>query len=183
MGSSTSWKPLIDLMHDPHYKGEPSWGTVQPRAKAHPYALPIELSCTMLSHREATETLPFTHFHTSIPKDPDPADLMEKYWMLYEKAEAALTGRSAVITQKRASISYNFAMTTTTMAIWPRTSESGRLADATSDEDQSSGVVALNGTILAGTLMVKTKSEWDRLRQNPEQLRDLLRSVGVPGDT
>ena len=74
-------------------------------------------------------------------------------------------------------------MTTTAMAICPRTSESARLADVTSNEDQSSGVVALNGTILAGTLMVKTKSEWDRLRQNPEQLRDLLRSVGVPGDT
>ena len=143
----------------------------------------IELPCTMLNHREATETLPFTHFHTSIPKDPDPVDLMEKYWMLYEKAEAVLTGKPAVINRKRANISYNLAMTTTTMAICPRTSESGRLMDATSDEDQNSGVVALNGTILAGTLMVKTKSEWNGLRENPEQLRDLLQSVGVPGDT
>ena len=101
--------------------------------------------------------------------------------MLYQKAEAAVTRKSATSNESRANISYNLAMTTTTMAICPRTSESGRLANATSDEDQSSGVVALNGTLLAGTLMVKTKSEWDRLRQNPEQLRDLLRSVGVPG--
>lgn len=183
MRSSTSWKPLIDLMHDPHYKGEPSWRTIQPWAKAHPYALLIELCCTILSHREATETLPFTYFHTSIPKDPDPADLMEKYWMLYHEAEAALTGKPAVSIQNRANISYNLAMTITTIAICPRTSESGRLTEATSDEDHSSGVVALNGTILAGTLMVKTKSEWDQLRQIPEQLRELLRSVGVPGHT
>lgn len=149
----------------------------------HSYALPHETSCTILSPQKATGTLPFTYFHTSIPKDPDPADLIEKYWMLYHKAEAAVTGKPAISNHNRAKISYNLAMTTTTMAICPRTSESGRLADATSDEDQSSGVVALNGTILAGTLMVKTKSEWDRLRQNPEQLRDLLRSVGVPGDT
>lgn len=108
---------------------------------------------------------------------------MEKYLMLYYKAQAAQTGEIAVSDQNRANISYNLAMTTTAMAICPRTSESARLADLTSNENQSSGVVALNGTILAGTLMVKTKSEWDRLRQNPEQLRDLLRSVGVPRDT
>ena len=102
--------------------------------------------------------------------------------MLYQEAEAAVTGEPAISNQNRANISYNLAMTTTTMAICPRTSESGRLADATSNEDESSGVVALNGTILAGTLMVKTKSEWDGLRQNPEQLCDLLRSVGVPGE-
>ena len=103
--------------------------------------------------------------------------------MLYHKAEAAVTGKPAISNQNRANISYNLAMTTTTMAICPRTSESGRLANVTTNEDKSSSVVALNGTILAGTLMVKTKSEWDRLRQDPEQLRALLRSVGVPGDT
>ena len=102
--------------------------------------------------------------------------------MLYHKAEAAVTGNRAISNQNRANISYNLAMTTTAMAICPRTSESGCLADVTSNEGESSGVVALNGTILAGTLMVKTNSEWDRLRSNPEQLRDLLRSVGVPGD-
>lgn len=108
---------------------------------------------------------------------------MEKYVMLYHKAQAARTGKIDNSNQSRAKISYNLAMTTTAMAICPRTSESARLADATSNEDQSSGVVAVNGTILAGTLMVKMKSEWDRLRQNPEHLRDLLRSIGVPGDT
>ena len=146
-----------------------------------PNALLPESSSTLLSRGKATEKLPFTYFHTSIHKYPDPADLMEKYVMLYHKAEAARLGK--VTYSNRANISYNLAMTTTAMAICPRTSESARLAGATSNEDQSSGVVAVNGTILAGTLMVKTKSEWDRLRQNPEQLRDLLRSVGVPGDT
>ncbi len=183
MGSKTSWKPLIDLMNEPHYEGEPSWRTVQPWVNAQSYALLHESSCTILSRGNATEKLPFTFFHTSISKYSDPAYLAEKYIMLYEKAKAAGTGANAVSDQNRATISYNFAMTTTAMAICPRTSESARLADITSNGDQSSGVVALNGTILAGTLMVKMKSEWDQLRQNPEQLRDLLRSVGVPGHT
>ena len=147
------------------------------------YALLSEIICTILSCGKATENLPFTYFHTSISKHPDPTDLMKKYLMLYQKAEAAGMGKIEVTIPNRATISYNLAMTTTAMAICPRTSESAPLADVTSNEDQGSGVVALNGTILAGTLMVKTKSEWDRLRQNPEQLRDLLRSVGVPGDT
>ena len=182
MGSETSWKPLIDLMNEPHYEGEPSWSIVQTWVNADLFS-----STRIILHNtkswKATENLPFTVFHTSISKYPDLADLAEKYIMLYEKAKAAGTGAIVVSDQNRATISYNLAMTTTAMAICPRTSESARLPDVTSDEDQSSGVVALNGTILAGTLMVKMKSEWDRLRQDPEQLRDLLRSVGVPGDT
>ena len=170
-------------MNKPHYEGKPSWSIVQPWIKAQSYALLPESPCTMLNRGKATENLPFTYFHTNISKYADPADLIEKYWMLYQKAEAARTGKIEVSIPKRATFSYNLAMTTTTMAICPRRSESARLADVTPNEDQRPGVVAVNGTILAGTLMVKTKSEWDRLRQNPEQLRELLRSVGVPGDT
>jgi ATP adenylyltransferase len=42
------------------------------------------------------------------------------------------------------------------------------------------GVVSLNGTVLAGTLMVKAEAEWDVLRSRPEVLVKLLRDVGFP---
>jgi ATP adenylyltransferase. len=42
------------------------------------------------------------------------------------------------------------------------------------------GVVSLNGTVLAGTLMVKAEAEWDVLRASPEILREVLREVGYP---
>jgi len=42
------------------------------------------------------------------------------------------------------------------------------------------GVISLNGTILAGTLMVKAEAEWDVLRARPELLVNALREVGFP---
>lgn len=42
------------------------------------------------------------------------------------------------------------------------------------------GVLSLNGTILAGTLMVKAESEWNALRENPELLTQVLATVGFP---
>lgn len=44
------------------------------------------------------------------------------------------------------------------------------------------GPIALNGTILAGTLMVKTEEEWDALRgpDGPWILGNILREVGIP---
>ena len=38
----------------------------------------------------------------------------------------------------------------------------------------------LNGTILAGTLMVKAESEWDALRENPQYLMKVLEKIGFP---
>ena len=44
------------------------------------------------------------------------------------------------------------------------------------------GPIALNGTILAGTLMVKTEEEWNLLRgtQGPRLLEGILEQVGLP---
>lgn len=42
------------------------------------------------------------------------------------------------------------------------------------------GVVSLNGTILAATLMVKAESEWDSLRENPDHLTQVLATIGYP---
>lgn len=44
------------------------------------------------------------------------------------------------------------------------------------------GPVAVNGTILAGTLMVKTEEEWHALRGalGPKRLEAILGEVGFP---
>ena len=44
------------------------------------------------------------------------------------------------------------------------------------------GLVALNGTILAGTLMVKTEEEWNVLKgpHGPRLLENILEQVGLP---
>lgn len=42
------------------------------------------------------------------------------------------------------------------------------------------GNVELNGTILAGTLMVKAEEEWELLKQEPLKLDALLEAVGIP---
>jgi sulfate adenylyltransferase (ADP) / ATP adenylyltransferase len=41
------------------------------------------------------------------------------------------------------------------------------------------GPVALNGTLLAGTLLVKSELEWDTLRADESKLNDILSSIGV----
>ncbi|KAG7291099.1 hypothetical protein NEMBOFW57_001109 [Staphylotrichum longicolle] len=46
--------------------------------------------------------------------------------------------------------------------------------------EEGGGTLALNGTVLAGTALVKTQEEWDALRAEPEQLLELLGRIGVP---
>jgi sulfate adenylyltransferase (ADP) / ATP adenylyltransferase len=73
-------------------------------------------------------------------------------------------------------------MTLSTMMICPRRHETATVPvdlDAAVDI-LDPGVVSLNGTILAGTLMVKAESEWDALRENPEYLTKVLERIGFP---
>jgi ATP adenylyltransferase len=51
------------------------------------------------------------------------------------------------------------------------------------DDGSDIGFVALNGTMLAGTLMVKYQEEWDVLRVEPEKLDTLLEAIGIPLET
>jgi ATP adenylyltransferase len=73
-------------------------------------------------------------------------------------------------------ISYNLGMTTRGMVVCPRTSEG--LVIKTS-KGESIGHVALNGTLLAGTLLVKSEIEWDTLRSDESKLHDILGSIGI----
>jgi hypothetical protein len=43
-----------------------------------------------------------------------------------------------------------------------------------------SGSIALNGSILAGGLMVKGESEWEELKTNNNGLDSILSKIGIP---
>ena len=71
-------------------------------------------------------------------------------------------------------------MTLSAMMICPRRSETAcvPIDPAAAHDIADPGILSLNGTILAGTLMVKAEAEWDALRAQPALLTGVLRDVG-----
>lgn len=136
--------------------------------------------------------LPFAHFARRIPSNPSADVLHEIYLSLYRAAVVAARSAAegaeiqdagnSISTEGPAAISYNLAMTLSTMVICPRRSESAYLSidqDLAPDVYQA-GNLSVNGTILAGTLMVKAEAEWDELRRNPEHLNSVLAAISFP---
>ena len=158
---------------------------------------------------QASGRVPFRVFAERIVAGEGSTDLHATYLRLYERAcEAVLGpgwreedrrgGRGGTAAGKEeedgeeegdeeeARISYNLAMTHDVMAIAPRVAEGGTVtAPASGGEDGGGGrrvvgKLALNGTVLAGTALVKSQAEWDALRAEPEQLLEILGRIGVP---
>lgn len=75
------------------------------------------------------------------------------------------------------SISYNIGLTDNVMVLCPRISE-GKIIQ--SNKGDLVGPVALNGTLLAGTLLVKSEAEWEALRSDESKLLSILGAIGVP---
>jgi ATP adenylyltransferase len=130
--------------------------------------------------------LPFIHFAKSFSSDPTGTELLSVYEELYNAAKGAVDqfiatnpGQMALhsIDGRNSPISYNLALTTSGMAILPRRSEGTMLRRYDGSEV---GFIALNGTTLGGTMMVKHQEEWDLLRDRPELLDDILTAVGIP---
>lgn len=163
---SESWHPLIDLL------------TSQPTS-------PSPSSTPKFQHLSG---LPFAHFALPIPPNPSADTLYSIYITLYKAAAAATRGQTPsqvtepITTEGPAAISYNLAMTRSTMMICPRRQETALVPvdPATARDIADPGVLSLNGTILAATLMVKAEGEWDSLRENPEHLTQVLATVGYP---
>ncbi len=104
----------------------------------------------------------------------------DAYVDMYKRAVNAVMPGAEAPGEGKAKISYNFAMTRRSMALCPRTAEG---AVVRNKAGQEVGQVALNGTLLAGTALVKSQAEWDALTENPDQLHDVLRAIGVrPGN-
>lgn len=133
-------------------------------------------------------SLAFKHFVFPLPLSPSPSSetLYQAYLSLYRAAAAvdavSSSGAGAGAAENlaesgpAAAISYNLAMTESAMMICPRRSETAYLSQK---EGVGAGKIALNGTILAGTLMVKQESEWEELRNEPQKIELLLADVGV----
>ncbi|KAG6157325.1 hypothetical protein E4U11_005295 [Claviceps purpurea] len=93
--------------------------------------------------------------------------------------DAAGAGVDDVPEEGPALISYNLGLTSTRMVLCPRLAEGGPVLD---QDGHEVGRLSLNGTLLAGTALVKNAVEWDTLRGQPSGLVDVLRRIGIPKD-
>ncbi|KAI9727595.1 MAG: bifunctional AP-4-A phosphorylase/ADP sulfurylase [Cirrosporium novae-zelandiae] len=132
-------------------------------------------------------SLPFSHLAISIPKSPSPSDLHNRYLALYRVAVRAFDSQKgpSLATDTTgtgpSTLSYNLSMTTTCMALCARRAEDSPLSKSGNSEDNIElDPVALNGTMLGGTLMVKTEAQWEELNSHQEKLDGILRTVGIP---
>ncbi|PYI35038.1 bis-tetraphosphatase [Aspergillus indologenus CBS 114.80] len=168
---SDDWRPLIDIVA----------ATSQPAAPGGSGGY------------RRSDRVPFAHFALPLPPNPSSETLFATYLSLYRAAVAAVvaaatttnssnSNRRAQETTGPAVVSYNLAMTESSMIICPRRRESAHVPvePGASADVAEAGVVALNGTILAGTLMVKAEAEWTELRRNPQSLSNVLSTIGFP---
>ncbi|KAI1854658.1 hypothetical protein JX265_002297 [Neoarthrinium moseri] len=140
-------------------KGEPQWGILAEEVQ------------------RRTSDLPFAVLTETIAPEMAPEELHRKYLSLYRRAVNLVLPNSDAPAEGEAKISYNMAMTSTTLAVCPRRAEGASIQSKTGDD---AGFVALNGTLLAGTALVKNESEWDALRESPEKLLGVLNQIGIP---
>jgi len=144
----------------------------------------------LLMSRLTTESgnLPFTYSWSLIPSKPSPAQLHQIYSRLCDSAAAAVRDNKSKLGKleehdsegSSSTFSYNLGMTTSAMIICPRRSEGMPLKR---DDGSDVGFTALNGTLLAGSMMVKHREEWDYLRSRPGILDEILSAIGIPPET
>ena len=121
--------------------------------------------------------LPFTYFWSAISEDLTAQQRYTTYLALHRKAIQSVDGSVPVSGNENSSpISYNLAITNKGMVVCPRTSE-GLVIN--SSKGERIGPVALNGALLAGTLLVKSEAEWGTLRNDESKLSEVLNSIGV----
>ncbi|RYO81254.1 hypothetical protein DL766_000270 [Monosporascus sp. MC13-8B] len=125
---------------------------------------------------EHAQTLPFAVMKAAITPGMSVEARHDTYLDLYKRAVNAVTPNVEVPSEGEANISYNLAMTKTSMAICPRTGEGAAIRNKTGQEV---GYVSLNGTVLAGTALVKNQAEWDALGEDSSLLLGVLNEIGI----
>lgn len=149
-----------------------------------------ERGWNVLASRLDEQQPPFTVFWEPIRLGMSGGELHEAYLRLYRRAcdaVAKYARKDEKLTdgetepppsEGEAVISYNMAMTSTTLALMPRLAEGTKIVDS---EGRVLGSLALNGTVLAGTALVKSELEWEALRKNESGFAAMLGGIGVPG--
>jgi ATP adenylyltransferase len=148
--------------------------------------LPADGGWDVLAKRLGSEggvqqSLPFWTVGATLLPNPTGQALREIYLGLYKQAAMRVLGEGAKAVMEmdeegEAMISYNLALARDTKVIVPRTVEGGSVKDG---EGKEVGWLALNGTVLAGTALVKSEAEWDALRRDPGQVEAVLGRIGV----
>ncbi|CEI38614.1 hypothetical protein FVEN_g4826 [Fusarium venenatum] len=144
----------------------------------------IDTPWTVLADQLKVKVAPFTTFAEDINLNMSGTELHAIYLRLYRKACKAVasytkdtTHEGEAPTEGPTLISYNMAMTKSTLVICPRLAEGVKLQ---SQDGDILGTVAFNGTLLAGTALVKNELEWEALKKDPDTLRNILGNIGVP---
>ena len=142
---------------------------------------------TVLADNIQPQKLPFATFSERINLGMSGADLHDIYLRLYGQAHHAVVvaahaghgSRAAadIPADGEAKMSYNMAMTRDTLVVCPRLAEGASITGA---DGSSVGTLSLNGTVLAGTALVKNELEWEALRGDANGLLDVLKRIGLP---
>jgi ATP adenylyltransferase len=135
---------------------------------------------------EKDAEVPFEVFWQPIPPETSKEELHAIYTKLYDQAQEVVEKFAKDhpedlelhdTSDGTLPFSYNLGMTTRVLMLLPRRREGSILRDANGTDI---GFAAFNGTVLAGTMMVKKQEEWDLLRGNNDLLNELLRNIGIP---
>jgi ATP adenylyltransferase len=126
-----------------------------------------------------TKDLPFAYISSALPENPSPKILHNTYIMLHNNACRIMQGSTtgSLSPKDQSPISYNLGLTDRVMVLCPRVSEGTKIKDSNREDV---GPVALNGTVLGGTLLVKREAEWVALRNDESKLKDVLSAIGFP---
>ncbi|KAG0646819.1 Diadenosine 5 [Hyphodiscus hymeniophilus] len=119
--------------------------------------------------------LPFAYFSHTLPESPSSTLLHETYIKLHNNAYQVVHGSRP--TSLTTSISYNLGLTDRVMVLCPRAADGIQIQDGNGDDI---GLVALNGTVLGGTLLVKSEEEYSALCNDQSKLTDVLKAIGFP---
>lgn len=129
---------------------------------------------------EQLRGLPFAVLREAVTPDTSAEDLHAKYVSLYRRAARLVSPEDGdgqdVPGEGEASFSYNMALTNRAIALCPRVAEGAPITDR---DGREIGQVQLNGTLLAGTALVKNQELYDAIREDPALLFNVLKQIGV----
>ena len=135
---------------------------------------------------ELKATVPFEVFWERVSQETDKEELHAIYLRLLNKAHDVVSRFVAQdpgehelhdTNQGDLPFSYNLGLTSKALMLVPRRRDGAVLCK---DDGTEVGSASLNGTMLAGTMLVKKQEEWELLQRDGGLLDRVLQDVGIP---